>query len=174
MSSKHLPKRMTVAALVYGSGVDPAPALQEVVRVLRQRGVALAGAIQYGDGSCSMTLELLPSGLRMPISQDLGSGASGCRLDSVALAETASLVRQAIDAAPALAVFNKFGAQEAAGGGLRNEMATAATAGVPVLTAVRENLLPQWSAFTGGDSVQLACSADAALGWWDTLGTASE
>lgn len=158
---------MSLAALVYSADVDPAPVLENVVAHLRMRGVALAGAIQHGNGSCAMTLELLPSGLRIPISQNLGSGASGCKLDSVALAEAASAVRQALEAAPALAVFNKFGAQEAAGNGMHNEMAAAAIAGIPILTAVRDNLLEQWAAFTGGEFVPLACTADAALAWWD-------
>lgn len=160
---------MTLAALVYGPGADPPGVMGTVIATLRQRGVALAGAIQFNTGSCTMTLELLPSGLHIPISQDLGSGAGACRLDSGALADAAAQIRQAIDASPALAVFNKFGAQEAAGAGLRDEMATAAMAGLPVLTTVRDSLLNQWVEFTGGESVQLPCSVEAALAWWDSL-----
>lgn len=159
---------MKLAAIVY-DGADPAPVLAEVVARLQKRGVALAGAIQHGDASCAMTLELLPAGRHITISQNLGSGAGACRLDPAALAEVASAVRQAIDASPALAVFNKFGAQEAAGRGLHAEMAAAAASGVPVLTTVRDNLLEQWSVFTGGEFVPLACSADEVLAWWDAL-----
>lgn len=169
MRTKRPASCIAIAALVYGDSVDPAPALEEIVTRLRQRGVALAGAIQGSGSACSVTLELLPSGLRIPILQNLGHGALGCRLDSSALAEAASAVRQAIDASPALAIFNKFGAQEAAGHGLRDEMAAAVAAGVPVLTAVRDNLLAPWAEFTGGEFVPLACSADAALAWWDAL-----
>jgi hypothetical protein len=161
--------RLKIAALIYRDGIDPAPVLAEVVAQLRKRDVALAGVIQHGDGSCAMTLELLSSGERVPISQDLGSGSRGCRLDSTALAATASLVRQAIDTSPALAVFNKFGSQEAAGKGLCDEMAVAATAGLPILTTVRDSLLDQWSAFTGGECALLDCSTEAALNWWDGL-----
>jgi len=162
-------KRFPIAALVYSPDIDPAPVLAEVVQMLRERGVALAGAIEHNNSSCSMELELLSSGSRMGISQALGSGAAGCRLNGAALAEAASLVRRDIEAAPALAIFNKFGSQESAGGGLRDEMAQAAMAHIPVLTAVGERFLDQWSAFTGGDSVQLPCSAEAALAWWDAL-----
>lgn len=160
---------MPLAALVYRDGLDPAPVLQEIAATLRERGVALGGAVQHGDVGCAMTLELLPSGVRVPISQNLGSGASGCRLDSVGLAEAASLVRKSIDAAPALAIFNKFGSQEAAGSGMHAEMVAAVTSGIPILTAVRDTLLPQWAEFTGGQSVQLDCSVDAALAWWESL-----
>lgn len=169
MPSEQALNRAKIAALVYGPGVDPSPVLLEVVRKLQERGVALAGAIQHSAGPCSMALEILPSGLRIPISQELGSGATGCRLDSAALAEAASMVRRAIDTAPALVVFNKFGAQEAGGSGLYDEMATAMIAGIPVLTAVNETLLPQWTAFTGGEFVRLACSAEAAQTWWDSI-----
>lgn len=158
----------TIAALVYGPEANAASVLAEVVRIFRERGVALGGAIQHNDGPCSMVLEILPAGTRVPISQNLGSGATGCKLDTCALTEAAFLIRRSIDAAPQLALFNKFGGQEAAGRGLCDEMAAAVLSGVPVLTAVSEHLLPEWSAFTGGAHVPLACKPEAAVAWWDT------
>jgi thiamine monophosphate kinase len=143
--------------------------MAETARQLRARGVALAGVIQHGGSECSMALELLPSGTRMPISQNLGNGALACKLDTAAMAEAASIVRKAIDGSPALAIFNKFGSQEAAGAGLRDEMIAARAAGIPVLTAVKENLVEQWAAFTGSDHALLACTPEAALAWWDGL-----
>ena len=160
---KHLP----IAALVYGAGVNASLVLTEIVRELQRRGVSLAGAIQHDEGPCSMTLELLPSGERMLISQELGNGVAGCRLDSAALADAAALLRLAMNTAPHLAVFNKFGAQEVAGGGLRDEIASAVMNGIPVLIPVSDRFLAQWSAFTGGEFAQLDCSAEAALAWWD-------
>lgn len=160
---------LRIAALVYGPDSYPASALVEVARVLGARGVALAGAIQHDTGPCSMELELLPSALRLSISQNLGSGAIGCRLDATALAEAASIIRRAIDSAPSLMIFNKFGTQEAAGEGLSDEIAEAVMAGVPVLIAVGERFLAQWSAFTGGEWTQLDCSAEAALAWWNAV-----
>ncbi|RZI39956.1 DUF2478 domain-containing protein [Herbaspirillum sp. HC18] len=160
-------KHLSIAALVYGSGVDASPVLTGIVRELQRRGVALAGAIQHDEGPCSMMLELLPSGARMSISQVLGNGVTGCRLDSAALADAASRIRQAVDADPQLAVFNKFGAQEVEGAGLRDEIAAAVTGGIPVLVPVSDRFLEQWSAFAGGEFTQLDCSVEAALAWWD-------
>lgn len=160
---------MKIAALVYHANVDPAHVLREATAALRERGVALAGVIERGGGSCGMTLELLPSGVQLSISQDLGSGAAGCRLDTAALAEAAGMVRQALQGSPALVVFSKFGKQEADGRGLHEEMAAAALSGVPVLTAVKEGLLDRWSAFTGGQFVALPCSVEAVLAWWEGL-----
>jgi len=159
----------SIAALVYSTGEDPTVVLAEIVRTLAKRGIPLAGVIQHHGGPCLMELELLPSGRRVPISQKLGNGTRGCRLDTSAMAEAASLVRAALDASPALAVFNKFGAQEASGGGLRDEMIAAITSGVPVLTVVKSDLLDQWNAFTGNSSIQLPCTTAAALAWWSSV-----
>lgn len=169
MPHQEATKRAKIAALVYASGTDPSPVLVEVARQLKKRGAALAGAIQHSDGPCSMELEILPSGTRVPISQSLGSGSTGCRLDSTALAEAASMVRRSLAGSPELVIFNKFGAQEASGSGLSDEMAEAAMAGVPVLTAVSETLLPQWNAFTGDEFTRLPCTVEAAVEWWIQL-----
>lgn len=169
MPSEQTARSANIAALIYGPEVDTTPILAEIVRKLQARGVVLGGAIQHNDGPCAMALEILPSGVRMPISQNLGGASKGCRLDTTALAEAASLIRRSVESSPQLVLFNKFGAQEAAGHGLREEMAGAALSGIPLLTAVSESLVAEWSAFTGGAHVQLACSTEAALAWWDNL-----
>ena len=161
-----------IAALVYSTEINPAPVLGEVVRVLQARGVALAGAVQHDAGPremCGMELEVLPGGASLPMSQELGAGSHACRLDPAALAEAAAQVRRAIDAGAALTVFNKFGAQEVNGEGLRDEMAAAVLAGVPLLTAVAERFVGQWTEFTGGEAEALPCTAEAALAWWARL-----
>ncbi len=161
--------RLRIAAIVYKPGIDPASVLAEAVRIFASRGIALAGALQHGTGECAMELELLPSRRRMSISQDLGSGATGCRLDTSALAEAGSVIRQAIHGGAAIAVFNKFGAQEAGGKGLHEEIAAAVISDVPVLIPVGERFMAEWTEFTGGDFVALACTTEAVLGWWDAL-----
>lgn len=161
-------RRPAIAAFVYPSDFDTSPLLARVAHLLRLRGVALAGAIQHHDGPGKMSLELLASGSRMTISLPHAPSGS-CKLDTAALADAAALIRQAIDARPQLAIFNKFGAQEASGAGLCAEMAAAVLSEVPLLTAVSESVLPQWAAFTGGDDVRLACTPEAALAWWESL-----
>ena len=59
-------------------------------RDLADRGVSLAGVVQSnterpGAGPCDMDLTLLPDGPVIRISQSLGDGARGCRLDTAAL-----------------------------------------------------------------------------------------
>ncbi|MBT0959713.1 DUF2478 domain-containing protein [Denitromonas iodatirespirans] len=161
-----------IAALFYPSDADPTPVLTQFVRALQERGVALAGAIQHDTGpraTCTMALELLPSGRHMPMSQYLGSGSTSCRLDPAAMAEAAITVQAAIADGAELAVFNKFGSQEALGDGLRDEMAAAVMAGVPLITAVGERFVEAWTDFTGGAYDRLDCTTEAALAWWAAL-----
>lgn len=163
---------LPIAAVVYAPDTDPSPLLAAVAATLGERGVRVAGVVQRDLGpreKCAMELEVLPAGVRMPMTQELGEGASGCRLDPAALAEAAAQVRAALDTGPQLAVFNKFATQEVSGGGLRDEMAAAVLAGIPLLTAVAARYVDEWQAFTGGESTLLACTQDAMLAWWDTL-----
>ena len=168
MSGKDAGRTQPIAAFIYRADEDASPLLAEVVRLLRSRGVAVAGAIQHNDGPGKMSLELLPAGTRVTISQPLAA-AGTCKLDTFALADAAGLIRRSIDERPQLAVFNKFGRQEAEGAGLCAEIAAAVTAEVPVLTAVSETVLAQWIAFTGGDDVRLPCEPDAAIAWWERV-----
>lgn len=169
MQNDQAAKPPRIAAFIYCSGSDPSVVLSEAAHELIGRGLKLAGAVQHSNGPCSMELEILPSGRRISISQSLGSGATGCRLDSGALAEAASIVRRSIASSPDLMVFNKFGTQEAAGSGMCDEMAEAVMAGIPVVTAVNESLLEQWTAFTGGEFTVLPCTSASVLDWWTAL-----
>jgi hypothetical protein len=164
---------LPIAALVYATDTNPSPVLVEVARILKSRGVGLVGAIQHDLGpkeTCGMELELLPSGERLPMSQDLGPGSNACRLDPAAMAEAGAQVRKAIEAGqPELAIFNKFGTQEVAGEGLRDEMVATVMAGIPLLTAVAERFGDDWAAFTGGETSLIPCTVEDALAWWSAL-----
>jgi hypothetical protein len=109
----------------------------------RLAGLRLAGALQRdaphpGRSRCDMMLTDLATGRVIRISEDRGDLAQGCRLDPGALTEAAALIERAIRSmAPDLVILNKFGKAEAEeGGGMRDVMAAALEAGVPVLTGV--------------------------------------
>ncbi|HMM77524.1 MAG TPA: DUF2478 domain-containing protein [Gammaproteobacteria bacterium] len=102
-----------------------------------------------GEGRRPMYLRDLLSGERIKISLDLGATTTGCALDTGQLALAGQAIYRAIDAGVALIVVNKFGAQEAAGTGLRDELLAAAAAGVPVLTSVKPELVDAWLEFVG-------------------------
>ena len=165
---------LPIAAIVYKPTDHIEPVLIEAARALAARGVRLGGVLQHDipttiEDPCGMELEDLASGARFALSQDLGSGSEACRLDPGALAHAAVAVRAALDRGAALVFINKFGAQEASGSGLRDEMGLAVMSGVPVLTAVGERFLAEWQHFTGGGSTLLSPDVAAILDWWETV-----
>lgn len=169
-----MPPAQPIAAILYTPTDNIEALLMEVARALAAQGVRLGGVIQHDiptviDDPCAMELEDLETGECFALSQDLGSGSVACRLDTDALAHGAVAIRGAIDRGAELIVINKFGAQEASGGGLRDEMGIAAASAVPLLTAVGERFLPEWDSFTGGDSTLLPPRLDSVLQWWSAL-----
>ncbi len=143
------------AAVALPFEADAGGWLTRIVEVLQSAGVAIGGVntadLDDGPWECRkpMYLRDLLSGERIKISQDLGPNAEGCALDTGQLALAGQAIYRAIDARVALIVVNKFGAQEAAGNGLRDELLAAAEAGVPVLTTVKPEMVPAWQEFVG-------------------------
>jgi len=163
---------LPIAAVIYPADYNPSPLLAQFAESLKAEGVRLVGAVQYDNGpmeTCGIEFEVLPSGQRMGLSQELGAGSSACRLDPNAMADAAALIKQGINEGAQLAIFNKFGAQEAGGDGLRAEMIDAVMAGIPLITAVPERFTDDWIEFTGGESTSLPMDADALRQWWQAL-----
>ena len=159
-----------LAAVLYSPGDAVETLLHRVALTLRARGVRVGGVLQHdlgavGNDPCAMALEDLLSGERFLMTQALGSGSTACRLDPGALAQAAVVVRRALDEGVELVMFNKFGAQEVAGAGLRDEMGHTAASGVPLLTAVGERFLAQWRDFTGDCGSVLPCDEQRVLAW---------
>ncbi len=118
---------------------------------LQGQGVALAGAVQFnldcGD-DCEMEVQVLPDGPVIGISQSLGPGSQGCRLDAGAL-ETAVAEVAARMAGARLLIVNKFGKHEAEGRGFRALIGSALEAGMPVLIGVNAMNMQAFQAFAG-------------------------
>ena len=160
-----------IAAVVYKPTDNIETLLAHAARALAKRGVRLGGVLQHDiatviEDPCAMQLENLEPGESIPLSQELGRGSISCRVDPDALARGSMAVRGALARGVDLVIINKFGAQEVAGAGLRDEMAETVVAGVPLLTAVGERFLAEWKEFTGGDGVLLEPTLDAILAWW--------
>ena len=161
-----------IAAVVYKPTDNIEALLAQAARELAARGVKLGGVLQHDiagviDDPCAMELENLETGESIPLSQELGRGSISCRVDPDALARGSMAVRGALARGVDLVIINKFGAQEVAGAGLRDEMAETVLAGVPLLTAVGERFLDDWKAFTGGEGVLLLPRLEPILAWWD-------
>ncbi len=135
---------------------------------LRVRGVLHGiGAPQGEECECAeMALEPLGGGPRFRISQALGKGSTGCRLDPGGLAECAAFLEQQIATDGGdLVILNRFGRTEAEGGGFRDVIAEAVGQGIPVLTALRPDFAGAWSAFGGDQACELPADSTAVMDW---------
>lgn len=160
-----------IAAVVYKPTDNIEALLAQAARALAGHGVKLGGVLQHDiagiiDDPCAMELENLETGECIALSQELGPGSVSCRIDPDALARGSVAVRGAIGRGAELIIINKFAAQEVAGAGLRDEMGEAALAGIPLLTAVGERFLDEWTQFTGGECALLPPTLEAILQWW--------
>jgi hypothetical protein len=163
---------LKLAAIIYRSGVDDIDAMLATFAAdLIREGHRIGGIVQRNStGDCGprdlMHMIDLMTGRAIPICQNLGSGAVSCKLDPGGLAEAAVSVSRAIAEDVELVIVNKFSKQEAAGGGLRAEIADAVVAGLPILTAVPDKCYDAWIEFTGGYGTTLVYERAILDDWW--------
>jgi len=118
-------------------------------------GLRLAGAIQQNTdrgADCACDMDVLVLGeedMPIRISQSLGTGSSGCRLDPGALEMAAARVSARLAGAELLIV-PKFGRQEAIGRGFRSVIAQAIAQDVPVLLHVPAEQRAAFAEFCDG------------------------
>lgn len=147
------PSAAVSVALVYDSGPAVNQWFAGLVTELRRSGKNLAGLIQEdvpqpGRTRCDMVLHELATGRSVSISEDLGAGATSCRLSTPRLLEAAQLVEAQL--ADAEIVFlNKFGKAEAEGGGLRDLIAHCIESGKSLVIGVPRGNLKAWTDFCG-------------------------
>jgi nucleoside-triphosphatase THEP1 len=157
-----------LAAIVYAQGFPINDLMLDIAAALRKDGVRVGGVMQEnaGQGPCAaMSVVDLVSGERFAISQELGAGSRGCRLDPRGLAEVAARTDATMGADFDLLLLNKFGRAEAEGGGLRSVLTRAIAAGTPVLTSVRPPYVEAWTAFHGGLAAGLPPRLEDAVAW---------
>lgn len=165
-----------LAAVVYQPADDVDDLLAGFAGDLVRRGRRLGGIVQRntkGDRGQRARMEVvdLMTGRTVRICQDLGKEAAACKLNPAGLAEAATAVTRAVTAGVELVVVNKFSKQEAAGRGLRAEIADAVAAGLPLLTAVPDNCYNAWMGFTGGFGTTLLCERRIVEDWWLEMAT---
>lgn len=143
--------------------------LARVVGLLQARGMALAGTVQTNlqrqkSHPCDMDLKILPDGPVLRISQELGAGSRGCRLNGGVLEQAVMQAGQRLDGAAALIV-NKFGKLEAEGHGFVPLIVRALDAGLPVLIGVNGLNLPALLGFADGLATRLPEDPAGILEW---------
>jgi nucleoside-triphosphatase THEP1 len=160
----------SLAAIVFEDGEDINRIMAEFADDLAGSGLRVAGFVQVvdtgRDGRAEAHVRDLETGARLPIFQNLGPSAQSCRVDPVALVEVARLLSEALARRPNLVVVNRFGRLESEGQGIIDEIAAAATCGIPVLLGVSTRYLEAWRQFAMGFDEQLPCSREALDAWW--------
>ncbi|UWQ76986.1 DUF2478 domain-containing protein [Leisingera sp. M658] len=146
--------------------------LSELAEKLQAKGIRLAGIAQtnvecYDKELCDMDVRVLPGGETIRISQSLGAGARGCRLNPEALEQAVGLVSATLqsDPAPQLMIVNKFGKHEADGRGMRSVIGEALALGIPVISGVNKMNVEPFQAFADGMAVEAGPDLDALVAW---------
>jgi hypothetical protein len=147
--------------------------IAEAVAAFMADGLRIVGTVRTGAAdpqahACDMDLRVLPNGPDFRISQPLGAGSRGCRLDAGAIAAIASAVEAAIPDA-AILVINKFGKLEAQGRGLCPAMVMASERDIPVLVGVNALNLTQFQTFVGGFALPLPPDPSAIRAWFEWM-----
>jgi len=150
--------------------------LSDYAAILLGRGTHLAGVAQTNTECanshlCDMDLLVLPDGPTIRISQSLGAGARGCRLDTSALEQAVALVTASLDNAPQLLIVNKFGKHEADGRGFRPVIAEALMRGIPVLAGVNGMNHDAFLEFSEGMATRLTADIEDLDGWFTQIAT---
>jgi len=138
---------------------------------LQSEGARLAGVVKIlsaevaGDSHCDMDLQVLPAGPQIRITQSLGEGSTGCRLNPAGIAEAVASVERAGMAQVDLFVLNKFGPQEAEGRGFCEVIAMALESDVPVLVGVGKGCRADLDRFVDGMAEVIPPEPDAIYNW---------
>jgi hypothetical protein len=163
-----------LAAIVFDRDEAPDEAVTAFIDAAVARGVRVAGLVQdrADEGLCNLNnvwVRDLTSGEILPIMQDLGAGAEGCRVDPSAIALAARLLGRALATNPDLLVVNRFGRLESEGGGVLSEIGRAFAEGMTMIVCVPDRYRDAWNAFACGLDVQLAASREAIEAWWRAI-----
>lgn len=147
----------SICIVVYDRSNRPDSMLRHAAHRLLAMGLQVGGLLQDGKpgdvSSCAtLVLEDIGTGRSIQIFERRGAEARGCRLDPSGLAEAAGWVREAIATGPDVLFINRFGHLEAEGRGILHEICAVATAGIPMVIAVSQPLLPHWHIFAGHDA----------------------
>lgn len=146
--------------------------ISQTAAALIRSGAQLSGIIKVLDEPqpedshhCDMSVRVLPGKRTIKITQSLGEGSDGCRLNPTAIVEAVAAVESSAAKDTALFVLNKFGPEEAEGRGFRGAIATALERGVPVLVGVTPGTRAAFEEFTAGMAVVLPSQSDEILSW---------
>lgn len=144
--------------------------LANITDHLVARNIVVQGCIQReieekNSCRCHTYLDNIMTGKKVRISQDLGNGSVGCKLDASILSQLSTVALQELDLGPQLVIINRFGRGEAEGHGFRNVFEKAFSMDIPVLTAVKDEYIEGWREFSGELGIELNAEYDHIFEW---------
>ncbi len=159
-----------IVGIVFKKGYPIDALLNDVVVELEAQGAKLAGVIQTaglepGCDVLGVKLRSLAGDWDMPILQNRGREARGCRLDYGSIAEVTARISNNIPADTDFVFLNRFGRAEAEGNGFRQILQKCLESDFPAIIGVREDYLEDWTVFHGGLATQLPPDRHAILGY---------
>ncbi len=167
---------LPIAALVHAGHGEGDSLLADFAFDLRARGWSVHGLVQVAlpNARHEKQVELVDihSGQHFLLFQNLGSGSDACSVDTASIAAASTSLRTAIAQRADLAVVNRFGALEAAGGGFSIELLALMEEMIPVLTLITAQYLDAWRHFTGSRGVELPLRRDALEQWFSDINAA--
>lgn len=152
--------------------------LAEAVAMMQSRGLRLAGTVRalpvnHRAHPCDADIQVLPDGRLHRISQPLGQGSSGCRLDAGAIESVAADVEARLTGCQILVV-NKFGKQECLARGLQPAIVRALDLDLPVLVGVNGLNLGAFLDFVAGLATRLDAEAANIVAWAESATTVGQ
>ena len=144
--------------------------LATFARAVMDRGHTVCGCVQHNidkgpDRKCDMMVRTLPGNEVFLISQTLGSGSRGCRLNQDALEKAVAAAEAGYDRHCGVLIVNKFGKHEAAGRGFRGLIARAVEDGVPVIVGLNALNAQAFADFAQGLEVRVEPCLEALMAW---------
>ena len=148
--------------------------LSDLAKRLEARGLNTRGIVQTNtdcetDQRCDMDVRVLPDGPTIRISQNLGKGARGCRLDPDAMATAVAEVERSLGTPFDVFLLNKFGKQEAEGRGFRDLLAAALEKNATVIAGTNPLNKDVFEDFSGGMAECISADIDSLLAWYDKV-----
>ena len=171
--SKNTSVTPSFAAAVYVPKTGNRMALHLFVDQLKQSGVRVAGILQQKvpmqeTGMTEVVAVDIQTGLTCSLNRPTRESWKNreCSLDRTALTEATAILRRAVSDRADLIVVEKFGDEEAHGGGLSGDILEGIAAGIPFLVAVPQTNLESWNARTGEIGATLTFDEAAFQDWW--------
>lgn len=145
--------------------------MEDFANALARQGIRVCGIVQTNTNCaegerCDMDVRVLPDGPVLRISQNLGKGSRGCRLDPEALETAVASVARSMQDGCDIFLLNKFGKQEADGRGFRDLIAEALSRDATVVTGVNGANTVALDAFTDGGATYVRPDVDHLLTWY--------